>query len=146
MRCPSVRGSTNLERPKDVRARHGDEPSSIPEPSDPSVELRECTRRLNGRLGPSLASAVARSTGPEHARAWVTKSAVPGSSAARRLRAAYSAWCTVSEAEGEALARMWFTGANPWLDDDSPVNALRLGRLDAVRRAATAIEDGSFAG
>lgn len=125
--------------------RHGEEPSSIPEPSDPGVELRECTRRLNGRLGPTLVSALAGSMDPGHARAWVTGSSVPDPSAARRLRAAYSAWCTVSGAEGETLARMWFTGANPWLDDDSPLNALRQGRLDAVRRAATAIEDGSFA-
>ena len=126
--------------------RLSEEPSSIPEPSDPSVELRECTRRLNGRLGPTLVSALAGSMDPQHARAWVAGSAVPSPSEARRLRAAYSAWCTVSEAEGEALARMWFTGANPLLDDDSPVNALRQGRLDAVRRAATAVEDGSFAG
>ena len=126
--------------------RHGGEPSSTPEPSDLSIELRECTRRLNARLGPTLVSALAGSRGPQHARAWVAGTAAPGPATERRLRAAYSAWCTVSEAEGEALARMWFTGANPLLDDDSPVNALRQGRLDAVRRAATAVEDGSFAG
>lgn len=126
--------------------RNGEEPSSAPEPSDPSIELRECTRRLNGRLGPTLVSALAGSIDPQHARAWVTGSAIPDPAAGRRLRAAYSAWCTVSEAEGEALARMWFTGANPWLDDESPVDALRQGRLAAVARAADAVVEDSFAG
>lgn len=126
--------------------RHGEEPSSTPEPSDPSIELRECTRRLNARLGPTLVSALAGSLGPQHARAWVAGSAVPRPAAARRLRSAYYAWCTVSEAEGEAVARMWFTGANPWLDDESPVDALRQGRLAAVARAADAVVEDSFAG
>lgn len=126
--------------------RHGEEPSSIPEPSDPSVELRECARKLNGRLGPTLVLALAGSIDPQHSRAWVTGSAVPGPAAARHLRAAYSAWCTVSEAEGEAVARMWFTGANPWLDDEAPVDALRQGRLAAVARAANAVVEDSFAG
>lgn len=126
--------------------RHGEEPSSTPEPSDPSIELRECTRRLNARLGPTLVSALAGSLGPQHARAWVAGSALPRPAAARRLRSAYYAWCTVSEAEGEAVARMWFTGANPWLDDESPVDALRQGRLAAVARAADAVVEDSFAG
>lgn len=126
--------------------RHGGEPSSTPEPSDLSIELRECTRRLNARLGPTLVSALAGSRGPQHARAWVAGTAAPGPATERRLRAAYSAWCTVSEAEGEAIARTWFTGANPWLDDESPVDALRQGRLAAVARAADAVVEDSFAG
>lgn len=126
--------------------RHGDEPGPTPEPSGPSIELRECTRRLNARLGPTLVSALAGSIGPQHARAWVAGSVVPSPAIERRLRAAYSAWCTVSEAEGEAVARMWFTGANPWLNDESPVDALRQGRLAAVARAADAVVEESFAG
>lgn len=126
--------------------RRRERPSSTPEPSDPSIELRECARRLNGRLGPTLVSALAGSTDPEHARAWVAGSAAPDRAAARRLRTAYYAWCTVSEAEGEAVARTWFTGANPWLDDRSPVDAIRQGRLAAVARAADAVVEDSFAG
>src|SRR5699024_9584024 len=126
--------------------RHGGEPSSTPEPSGLSIELRECTRRLNARLGPTLVSALAGSIGPQHARAWVAGSVVPSPAIERRLCAAYSAWCTVSEAEGEAVARTWFTGANPWLDDESPVDALRQGRLAAVARAAEAVVEDSFAG
>lgn len=126
--------------------RHGGEPSSTPEPSGLSIELRECTRRLNARLGPTLVSALAGSRGPQHARAWVAGSATPGPATERRLRAAYSAWCSVSEAEGEAVARTWFTGANPWLGNESPVYALRQGRLAAVARAADAVVEDSFAG
>lgn len=126
--------------------RHGEEPGPTPEPCGPSIELRECTRRLNARLGPTLVSALAGSIGPQHARAWVAGSVVPSPAIGRRLRAAYSAWCTVSEAEGDAVARTWFTGANPWLDDESPVDALRQGSLAAVARAAEAVVEDSFAG
>lgn len=126
--------------------RHSQGQSSTPEPSDPNIELRECVRRLNGRLGPTLVSALAGFTDPQHARAWVTGAADPSPEVARRLHSAYAAWCKVSEAEGERVARAWFTGANPWLDDDSPVEALRQGRLDAVARAADAIAEDSFSG
>lgn len=120
--------------------------SSVRPSSLPGLELRECVRRLNGRLGPTLVSALSGSIDPQHARAWVTGSAAPGPAAARRLRSAYYAWCTVSEVEGEAVARTWFTGANPWLDDMSPVDAIRQGRLAAVARAAGAVVEDSFAG
>ena len=120
--------------------------SSVRPSSGPALELRECVRRLNARLGPTLVSALAGSRGPQHARAWVAGSAVPGPAAERSLGAAYSAWCTVSEAEGDAVARTWFTAANPWLDDESPVDALRQGRLAAVARAAEAVVEDSFAG
>ena len=93
-----------------------------------------------------MVSALAGSIGPQHARAWVAGSAVPGPAAERSLGAAYSAWCAVSEAEGDAVARTWFTGANPWLDDESPVDALRRGRLAAVARAAEAVVEDSFTG
>lgn len=119
---------------------------STREPSDPNLEIRECVRRLNDRLGPTLVSSLAGSTDPQHARTWVTGAVGPSTEATQRLRTAYAAWCNVSEAEGDAVARAWFIGANPWLDDGSPVNALRHGRLDAVARAADAIVEDSFSG
>lgn len=120
--------------------------SSTREPADPKLELRECARRLNGRLGPTLVSALAGSTDPQHARAWAAGAAAPSPEVAQRLCAAYTAWCKVSEAEGERVARAWFAGANPWLDDDSPVNALRQDHFDAIARAADAIVEDSFSG
>ena len=55
-------------------------------------------------------------------------------------------WQKVCEAEGEHTARVWFIGANPWLGYDTPVNAIREGRLSAVAGAAQALVDDSFSG
>lgn len=134
----SEAASTSLE--------YGKKLGTTPEPASPRLELRERVRRLNGSLGHTLVSALAGSADPQHARAWVTGASDLGPEAAQRLRTAYAVWRKVAEAEGDAIARAWFVGANPWLDDDSPVNALRDGRMDAVARAADATVEDSFSG
>lgn len=50
----------------------------------------------------------------------------------------------VSDLEGGSVARAWFIGANPWLGDDTPVNAIRDGKWTAVAAAAKALVDDSF--
>lgn len=113
----------------------------------PLSDLRELVRRLNGSLGSTLVAALAGSSEPREASGWADFDGPdPGSEAAQRLGTAYNAWWKVAEAEGEAVARAWFVGANPWLEDDSPVNSLRTGRIDAVERAAQAVVDESFSG
>ena len=46
----------------------------------------------------------------------------------------------------EHVARTWFIGANPWLDYDTPANAIREDRLTEVNRAAQALIDDAFSG
>lgn len=46
----------------------------------------------------------------------------------------------------QLLARAWFTGANPWLDDDAPATAIREGRLKEVGYAAQAQIDETWFG
>ncbi|MEO7122000.1 MAG: hypothetical protein ABI400_02555, partial [Lacisediminihabitans sp.] len=70
----------------------------------------------------------------------------PRSEAVKRLAFAYEQWQKITEVEGEHVARLWFVGANPWLDYDTPVNAIREGRLEEVGRAAHALVDDSFSG
>ena len=41
---------------------------------------------------------------------------------------------------------MWFIGANPLLDNDTPANATREDRLDEVNRAAQVLIDDAFSG
>ena len=44
------------------------------------------------------------------------------------------------------MARAWFIGANPFLDEDTPLTATREARARSVVAAATAfVEDSSFA-
>lgn len=70
----------------------------------------------------------------------------PRPEAIKRLTFAYEQWWKVAEAEGEHVARLWFIGANPWLDNDTPVNAIREGRLKEVSHAAQALVDDAFSG
>lgn len=55
----------------------------------------------------------------------------PGSSVAHR------AWTAVSSVEGEHVAHLWFVGANPWLDEVSPIEAITAMRAKDVMAAAT---------
>ena len=52
----------------------------------------------------------------------------------------------MAEAEGEHVARMWFIGSNPWLDHDSPIDAIREDRFKEVAAAATAMVEDGFSG
>jgi hypothetical protein len=49
----------------------------------------------------------------------------------------------MSASEGEQVARMWFIGSNPLLDNDTPVDAIRENRFtDAAAAAVAMVEDG----
>ena len=54
----------------------------------------------------------------------------------RRLRDAFQAFSLIEEADGADVARAWFLGMNPELDDDSPVEQLAAGNARAVLAAA----------
>lgn len=115
----------------------------------PSVQLdiREITRRLNAALGGTLVAALAGSKDAKASHKWAKDGgAQPRPEAMKRLRFAYEQWQKVAEAEGEHVARVWFIGANPWLEYDTPVNAIREGRLKEVGRAAQALIDDAFSG
>jgi hypothetical protein len=48
--------------------------------------------------------------------------------------------------EGEHVARIWFNGATPWLDYETPIMAIREDRLKDVGNAARALIDDGFSG
>lgn len=111
------------------------------------VGMREIVRRLNGSLSATLVAALAGASDAMTAREWARHDGPePGPDALKRLCFAHDVWKMVAEAEGEAVARAWFTGANPWLDDDTAVNAIRVGRLVAVAGAARALTQDSHSG
>lgn len=62
------------------------------------------------------------------------------------MRQALETWRTVAEVEGEHMARQWLIGAHPWLNDDSPVSAIREDRFRDVGTAANAMVNDSFSG
>lgn len=111
------------------------------------VEVREIVRRLNGSLGATLVAALAGASDAIVAREWARHDGPEiDSKALKRLCFAHDVWMIVADAEGAQVARAWFTGANPWLHDDTAVNAIRFGRLEAVATAARAHAEDSHSG
>lgn len=112
-----------------------------------TLDIREITRRLNAALGATLVSALAGSSDTKSSHKWAKSTGpTPRPETVKRLYFAYEQWQKVSEAEGEHTARVWFIGANPWLGYDTPVQAIREGRLPEVAVAAQALVDDSFSG
>ncbi|MGP4917844.1 hypothetical protein ACTXLB_11795 [Brachybacterium tyrofermentans] len=112
-----------------------------------ALDIRELTRRLNASLGGTLVSALAGSSDSKSSHRWAKATGPqPRPETIKRLVFAYEQWQKVAEAEGEHVARVWFIGANPWLGYDTPVNAIREGRLPEVATAAQALVDDTFSG
>ncbi|MHA7156287.1 hypothetical protein [Arthrobacter sp. TMN-50] len=87
---------------------------------------REIVRRLNAGLGSTLVGGLAGSTVHGMSKEWQKAGGPePSPEAQQRLRLAHRVWRIIVDAEGEHVARLWFTGSNPWLGDDSPVDAIR---------------------
>lgn len=111
------------------------------------LDIREITRRLNAALGGTLVAALAGSKDTKASHKWAKEGGTqPRPEAIKRLTFAYEQWQKVTEAEGDHVARVWFIGANPWLDYDTPVNAIREDRLKEVGHAAQALVDDAFSG
>lgn len=111
------------------------------------LDIREITRRLNSSLGGTLVASLAGSKDAKLPYRWAKADGpAPKNEAMRRLQFAYEQWTKLAEAEGEHVARAWFIGANPWLDYDTPVTAIREDRFKDAGKAAQAVIDDSFSG
>ncbi|WP_218220425.1 hypothetical protein [Nesterenkonia sp. Act20] len=109
--------------------------------------VREIARQLNSALGPLLVATLAGHQDLRTPHEWArVDGRAPSPEEQGRLRLAHRAWRTVSEVEGEDVARHWFIGGNPWLGDTTPLTAIRLLRTREVMRAATAIVAEDFSG
>ncbi|MEO8907433.1 MAG: hypothetical protein ABI310_05080 [Microbacteriaceae bacterium] len=111
------------------------------------MDVREITRRLNAALGATLVGALAGSKDPKISYKWAQHDGpAPKSASVQRLQFAFTQWLAIAEVEGEQVARMWFIGSNPWLDQDTPVDAIREGRFKETAAAAAAMIDDGFTG
>lgn len=103
----------------------------------------ELVRRLNDDLGATLVAGLAGVRDRKLPYKWATAGGpVPNDEALRRLLVAHRAWVLVSDADNDYVARAWFIGANPRLDEESPVARLRAGDLVQVMAAARAFAAG----
>ncbi|ALV47212.1 hypothetical protein MB46_18650 [Arthrobacter alpinus] len=109
--------------------------------------IRVVVRQLNSGLGATLVAALTGNEDPRSSYKWARDSGPePRTDAVQRLLLAHRAWSVVSANEGEHVARLWFIGANPWLDETSPIEAISAMESKKVMDAAQAMIDDSFVG
>lgn len=112
-----------------------------------TMSIRETARQLNVALGPTLVAALSGNRSRTISLQWEAgEGPEPDASSSERLRCAWAQWQIVEAAEGPDVARMWFLGSNPWLGDDSPINAVREGWFGEVAAAAQALAQDAFSG
>lgn len=111
------------------------------------VSIRETVRELNAGLGPTLVAALSGNRDRRASIGWEAgEGPGPDEASSQRLRCALAQWKAVEAAEGADVARMWFLGSNPWLGEDSPINAIREGWFGEVAIAAQALVEDAFSG
>lgn len=87
--------------------------------------VSQMVAQLNSGLGATLVALLANTNERKQPARWAERTSVPRMPAERRIRAAYEAWLLLSENESPGVARAWFIGTNPLLEDRSPIEVLR---------------------
>ena len=93
-------------------------------------------------LGQKLVAYLADVSGPKTVGRWASGAQHPRPDAEQRLRAAYQVFAFLQSGDSAHTARAWLIGLNPQLDDESPVTAIRDGRLRDVMTAAKSYSAG----
>lgn len=100
------------------------------------MDIHDIVRELNDAVGPTLVAALAGSKDRKVPIRWAKADGPePRADASRRLTFAHRQWVLLAAADGEHVARQWFIGGNPHLDEDTPITAIREDRLGEVADA-----------
>jgi hypothetical protein len=103
------------------------------------MPIHEVVRELSTALGPTLVAALAGTTNTKAPIRWAKSDGPePGADFTYRLQVGHRVWTQLVDAEGPSIARNWFLAANPLLDEDTPITAIRENRARQVVAAATA--------
>lgn len=109
-----------------------------------TLDIHETTRQLVSHLGTTAVSFLAGAKDSKQSAKWADADGPePRQEAQRRLMAAHRAWQMLATAENDYVARNWFIGTNPRLEEISPLEALREGEIKQVLDAATAFWEGT---
>jgi len=92
----------------------------------------EVAARLRDLLGPKLTAYLGSVKETRAVNQWVSGEREPSEAVQLRLRHALQVALMIAEADDAGVARAWFQGMNPQLDDRSPARLLREGDLDEV--------------
>lgn len=106
------------------------------------LSTAELVQQLNRHLGATLVAVLADVRDNKLPYKWAKADGPhPRPAGLQRLQVADRAWATVASAEGQNVARAWFIGANPRLDEQPPYLAIRDGHFKQVISAASAFVD-----
>lgn len=103
-----------------------------------SFEIADIARFLQETLGQKLVAYIAGVSDPKTVGHWARGEQAPRDEADLRLRAAFQIFHLLQGEESPHTVRAWFVGLNPQLDDETPVDAIREGRVKDVLVAARA--------
>jgi hypothetical protein len=103
-----------------------------------AFEVAAVARYLQDALGQKLVAYMAGVADPKRVGRWAQGVQAPRDEAERRLRAAFQIFHLLLSEESAHVTRAWFIGMNPQLNDDSPADAIREGRLKEALAAAKA--------
>jgi len=117
-------------------------PSSEAHERSVSFEMKDVARYLQEALGQKLVAYMAGVSDPKRVGRWANGTQAPRDDPERRLRAAFQIFHLLLAEESAHVIRAWFIGMNPQLEDDSPAEAIRDGRLKEALGAARAFVAG----
>jgi hypothetical protein len=102
--------------------------------------LPEVADALRSILGARLCAYIGSVKETRAVSEWAQGSRMPSSDVQRRLRLALQVAQTIADTDGVEVARAWFQGLNPQLDDRSPARLLREADLDEIGPEIVAAE------
>ena len=104
-----------------------------------AVELgvSDIAAALQTQLGQALLGVIVNKTERTLTR-WTKAAVRPPHASEQLLRDTFQVFELLASAESADVARAWFMGMNPQLDDESPAEALSTGRARDVMSAARA--------
>jgi hypothetical protein len=95
-------------------------------------ELTTLITELAGMLGPRLVAYMAGVGETRAVREWAEGRREPRDPIPSRLRLAYRVAHLIGEHDSPEVARAWFQGLNPQLDDQSPARLIREQAIEEV--------------
>lgn len=99
-------------------------------------DIHDIVRELNATFGPTLVAALSGSKDRRLPIRWAKAAGPePRADATRRLQFAHRQWTLLATADGEQVARQWFIGGNPHLNENTPITAIREDRHGDVASA-----------
>lgn len=107
------------------------------------LDIHEVARLLVSELGATVVAVLAGVRDRKLPYRWMKADGPsPRMDAESRLRVSLRVWRIVSASDGPNIARAWFIGCNPRLEEEQPIVALREGRAREVVAAAHAFANG----